>query len=230
MADSDTIRSRVDLLSFFGGLDAKRPGAWVQYGYKQALTFKDFQLAYNRGGAGFGAVHRLLDGCWQKLARIKQPAVEKPTPWETKALKVLKAINGWQKLRDLDRRNMVGRYSALIYRMADNQLLSDPLTTATQLVDLVPIFENQIKVTKWDEDKTSARYCEPRTFQYQDRARKVGSTDTPRPARQVKIWGRCAWRKWNTPRPSSGSAWRCCGRRPSSERTKWQSTNLGKRF
>jgi hypothetical protein len=176
MTDSDIIRSREDLLAFFSGLDAKRPNAWAQYGYKEALTFEDFQLAYDRGGAGFGAVHRLLDGCWQKLPRIKQPAVDKPTPWETKTLKVLKAINGWQKLRDLDRRNMVGRYSALIYRMADNQLLSQPLATATKLVDLVPVFENQIKVTKWDEDKTSERYGQPLTFQY--RARKVGGTDT----------------------------------------------------
>lgn len=126
MTDSDTIRSREELLSFFGGLDAKQPNAWAQYGYKQAPNFEDFQLEYERGGAGFGAVHRLLDGCWQKLPRIKQPEVDKPTPQETKTLKVLDAINGWQKLRDLDCRNMVGRYAALIYRMADNQLLSQP--------------------------------------------------------------------------------------------------------
>lgn len=58
MTNSDIIRSREELLTFFGGLDAKRPNAWAQYGYKQALTFEDFQLAYDRGGAGFGVVHR----------------------------------------------------------------------------------------------------------------------------------------------------------------------------
>lgn len=176
MTDSDTIRSREALFSFFMGLDGKRPGAWASYGYKQALTFDDFQQAYDRGGAAHGAVHRLLDGCWQKLPRIKQLKADKETPWETKANAVLKAINGWQKLRDLDRRNLVGRYSALIYRMADNKQLSEPLATAAKLVDLVPVFEDQIKVTKWDQDKASPRYGQPETFQY--RARRVNAVDT----------------------------------------------------
>jgi hypothetical protein len=176
MADSAIARSREDLFFSFAGLDAKRPNAWAQYGYKEPLTFEDFQLAYDRGGAGHGAVHRLLDGCWQKLPRIKQPAADKETPWEKKAGAVLRAINGWQKLRDFDRRNLVGRYAALIYRMADSQPLSAPLVTAAKLADLVPVFENQIKVTKWDEEKTSERYGQPLTFQY--RARRVGGTDT----------------------------------------------------
>lgn len=188
--ESDVIRARESLLSFFGGLDAKRPTAWAQYGYKSHLTFDDFKQAYERGGAAHGAVHRLLDGCWQKLPRIKQPKADKETAWETKVAKAIKAINGWQKLRDFDRRNMVGRYAALIYRMADNQPLSAPLVKATSLVDLVPVFEDQIKATKWDEDKNSARYAQPVTYQY--RTRPVGQVDTQAaPADWVDVhWSR----------------------------------------
>lgn len=174
--DLDLIRARESALAMFGSLDAKRPTAWLQYGYRTSLTFEDFKQAYDRGGAAHGAVHRLLDGCWQKLPRIKQPKADKETAWETAVGRLLRSINGWQKLRDLDRRNLVGRYAALIYRMADSQPLSAPLVTAQKLVDLIPVFEDQIKVTKWDEDKASERYGQPVTYQYRTRA--VGAVDT----------------------------------------------------
>lgn len=174
--DLDIIRARESALAVWGGLDAKRPTAWAQYGYRATLTFADFKQAYDRGGAAHGAVHRLLDGCWQKLPRIKQPKADKGTPWEDAVGRMLRSINGWQKLRDLDRRNLVGRYAALIYRMADSQPLSVPLVKASRLVDLVPVFEDQIKVTKWDEDQTSERYGLPVTYQFRTRA--PGALDT----------------------------------------------------
>ncbi|WPB58628.1 anti-CBASS protein Acb1 family protein [Xylophilus sp. GOD-11R] len=174
--DLDIIRARDSALAVFGSLDTKRPTAWNQYGYRTTLSFDDFKQAYDRGGAAHGAVHRLLDGCWQMLPRIKQPKADKETAWETAVAQVLRSIRGWQKLRDLDRRNLVGRYAALIYRMADSQPLSAPLVSAQKLVDLIPVFEDQIKVTKWDEDKNSVRYGLPETFQY--RARATGRLDT----------------------------------------------------
>ena len=57
------------------------------------------------GGAAHGAVHKLLDGCWQQLPRIKQPAADKETPWEVKTGKMLASVRAWAKLRDLDRRD-----------------------------------------------------------------------------------------------------------------------------
>lgn len=174
--DLDIIRARESALAMFGSLDAKRPTAWAQYGYRTTLTFDDFKQAYDRGGAAHGAVHRILDGCWQKLPRIKQPKADKETPWESAVGMTLRSIGAWQKLRDLDRRNLVGRYAALIYRMADSQPLSAPLAKASKLVDLIPVFEDQIKVTKWDEDQNSDRYGQPVTFQYL--TRPMGALDT----------------------------------------------------
>lgn len=166
---SDIARAREGLLEFLGGIDAKRPGAWVQYGYKADLTFDDFKRAYDRGGAGHGAVHRLLDRCWQENPRIKEPAADKETPWEEGVIKTLTAINGFQKLRDFDRRNLIGRFAGLIYRVADNQQLDRPLTTGTKLVDLVPVYENQLRVLKWDDVQTSERFAMPEMYEYRSR-------------------------------------------------------------
>jgi hypothetical protein len=174
-SDLEIIRAR-QLAAGFGSIDAKRPDAWAVYGYPETVTFQHMLTAYERGGAGHGAVHRLLDGCWQNNPRIKQPEADKETPWEKKATAVLTAIRGFAKLRDLDRRNMIGRYAALIYRVADSLALKDPLTTAKRLVDIVPVYEDQIKVTGWHVDQEAENYGQPSMYQFRTRPVQTGDT------------------------------------------------------
>jgi hypothetical protein len=161
-------RARGEFLAGFGmALDAKRPTAYAQYGYPTEVTFALLLNAYERGGPANGAVHRILDKCWQERPRIKRPEDDK----------------AWQKLRDFDRRNMVGRYAALIYRVADGKQLREPLERAQRLVDVVPLYEDQIKVTLWHSDQADAdNFGKPAMFQYrmkQMRAEdKQGQPDT----------------------------------------------------
>lgn len=171
----DIQRSR-ELLFSGGALDSKRPRAWEQYGYPQTLTFEMLRAAYERGGAGHGAVHKLLDKCWQSMPRIKQPTADKETAWETKATAALTAINGWAKLRDFDRRNMVGRYAGLIYRVRDGLPVREPMGKATQLVDIIPVYEDQLRVTSWDSDLNSENFGKPTMWQY--RMRRPDGVDT----------------------------------------------------
>jgi hypothetical protein len=172
-SDLEVIRARQSLM---GSLDAKRPDAWAVYGYPDEVTFARVLAAYERGGAGHGAIHRLLDGCWQQLPRIKQPAADKETPWEVKTKALLTGVKAWAKLRDLDRRNMVGRYAALIYRVGDGKALREPMERAQRLVDLVPVYEDQIKVVGWHSDQNAENYGQPSMFQY--RTRPVQGVDT----------------------------------------------------
>ena len=186
-ASYDIRALRENLFSWGDALDAKRPAAWEQYGYRETVTFTNLLTAYQRGGAGPGAVHRLLDGCWQKLPRSKKPEADKETPWEKKVCGALKSIGAWRKLRDFDRRNMVGRYSALIYRVADGLTLRDPMTTAVKLVDLVPVYENQIKVTRWNEDKNSPDYAKPEMYQFRTRSPSSASDNQARPEEWLDV-------------------------------------------
>ena len=172
--DLELIRSRMALAGY--GIDGKRPTAWQQYGWPEQITFDQFLSAYERTGAGAGAVHRLLDKCWEAVPRIKKPGSDEVSPWEAKATEVVAAINGWAKLRDFDRRNMVGRFSALLYRVRDGKQWSEPLERATELVDLLPLYESQIKVTAWHEDQTADNYGQPRMFQI--RTKPPGQGDT----------------------------------------------------
>lgn len=174
---SDISRAREELAGWAGALDAKRPTAWNQYGYPTEVKFQQLLTAYERGGPAQGAVHRILDKCWQDLPRIKQPNADKPTPWETKLSKLLKSVGAWAKLRDFDRRNMVGRYSGLIYRVADGKALREQMDTANQLVDLIPVYEDQLKVADWHSDPNDPdNFGKPAMFQY--RVHLPGTTDT----------------------------------------------------
>lgn len=173
--DYEIRRARESLLAT-GALDAKRPTAWAQYGYPTDLGFADFLRAYERGGAAFGAVHRILDKCWQDKPRIKAPEKDEETDWEIKLKKLLTSIGAWQKLRDFDRRNMVGRYAGLIYRIADGKPLREPLVKGQRLVDLVPVYENQLDVASWDSDTESENFGQPTMYRYRMKPPQAGNT------------------------------------------------------
>lgn len=164
--DYDLICARETSLGAWGAIDAKRPRAWQQYGYKDELSFDDYFKAYSRGGAGHGAVHRLLDKCWQERPRIKQPQADEPTDWEKKVVKLLDGIKGFQKLADFDRRNLIGRFAGLIYRVADSQALDQPLRRGQRLVDIVPVYENQLRVARWNEDPAAENFGTPAMWEY----------------------------------------------------------------
>lgn len=184
----DIARARSESIGeFMGSLDSKRPAAWQQYGYKADLDIADYRRAYERGGAGHGAVHKLLGRCWKAKPRIKSPNADEETPWEAKLAKSMTAISGWQKLMGFDRRNLIGRFAALIYRVADGRPLSEPLERAERLVDIVPLFEDQIKVTKWNEDTTSEDYGKPITYQYRSRSPSSAGDTQAKPEQWVDV-------------------------------------------
>lgn len=159
--------AREALLGWHGSLDAKRPRAWDQFGYSAEITFAQLLTAYMRGGPGHGAVHRLLDRCWLRRPRIKRPEEDAESDWEDGVERLMRPL--WRRLRDFDRRNMVGRYAGLIYRVADGRALREPIGRAQRLVDVVPVFEDQLRVTAWDSDPASERFGQPTMWQYRMR-------------------------------------------------------------
>ncbi len=165
-----TARARQEFLQGFG-LDTKRPQDWAQYGYPDDVTFDKLYAAYRRGSSGHGAVHRLLDRCWEKTPRIKAPHTDDETPWETAVKLALAKIHAFKKLKDLDRRNLIGRYAAIIYRVRDGKAPRELLQRGAELVDLVPVFEDQIRVTDWNSDKDSEDFGQPTMFQYRTQQR-----------------------------------------------------------
>lgn len=179
MSDSD---ARIDyILGKLGAsLDVKRKDAYAQYGYPRVITFDMFYRAYRRSPGGSGAVSRILDKCWQTPPRIKdsKDTQEEPGAWEITLGKLLnsKSLRFWSRLRDFDRRNMVGRYSALILQIRDGQELDQPVKIGHPLEKVYPLWESQVQILNWDE------FGNPLMFQYQTRL----GTDA-QPTKWVKV-------------------------------------------
>lgn len=186
----DLVRARESREALLGALDSKRPTAWSVYGYPSDLKFSDYLSAYTRGGAGHGAIHRLLDACWDGEFRIKSQSSDKELPAEKQIKAALKKIRARQKLRDLDRRQMIGRFSAMIYRVRDGKNLIDPMGSASELVDIVAVDESQIKVEQWDSNPASERYMQPVMWQYRARSPSTGDTQGQPDEWQDVHWSR----------------------------------------
>ena len=180
------MRGREEVVSsFMGSLDAKRPQAWTQFGYKEKLCFEDFYRAYKRGGAGHGAVHRIIDGCWVSKPRIKQKESDRETDWEKSVNVLFESLRLWAKVRDVDRRNLVGRYSAAILRVADGKTLDQPVVGSAKLVDLVPLWESQIRVDSWQQDQAADDFGKPTMFEFRTR-----SVDDKGRQAQPEVWAK----------------------------------------
>lgn len=158
------------LSQLFPQLDAKRGDLYCQFGYKQNPTFPDYYAAYKRHPAAKAAIERHIGKAWGEYPCIKELREgadvaddDQPTPWEKSVADLLRPH--WKKLQEADRRKLIGRYSAVILRVADGQDVSQPLGTG-KLVDVIPVYESQLRVTAWDSDLNSEAFGLPAAFQY----------------------------------------------------------------
>ncbi|MFQ1373376.1 DUF1073 domain-containing protein [Klebsiella pneumoniae] len=160
-----------------GGGNTKRPTLYQEFGYPRTITFHDFYNMYRRNAAGFAVVHRLLDGCWQDYPVIvdgdESQKAKKTNQWEKNVTRFMK--KWWPKVKDADRRNMVGRYSALLLQVKDNKPWSDPVDTRlvkslgeSALVKLIPVWEPQLTVAEWDNDRQSETFGQPKMFNFNE--------------------------------------------------------------
>jgi hypothetical protein len=163
----DAIMSRQAFLG--ASMDNKRPRAWDQFGYPMVVDSTMLLAAYDRNGAAFGAVHQTLDRCWQDKPRFKLKGKDEETQWEKDVHKLLDDIGAWPKLHEWDRRNMVSRYAGLVLRFRDGRPPEQPVRSGAKLIDVVPMYEHQLRVASWDNDLASETYGKPTMYEYAQR-------------------------------------------------------------
>jgi len=154
-----------------GAIDQKRCNAWNEYGFPEKVEFSMLYSLYSRGGIAFGAIERLINNCWSKFPEIIEGEEKEEnapvTKWERTLKKVL-SFEFWNAFVEADRRRLVGRYSALILRIADNSKLSEPVTpsSALRIDEFVPAWSESLKPCKWDTDKKSPTYGKVVSWNY----------------------------------------------------------------
>ena len=174
---------------FHGSIDTKRSRAWAEFGFPNTLNFYDFLSLYQRNSIAKAGINRIVRKTWQDnpWINVGDTTDEKTTekPWERDVRKLFKRLNVWQKFQDADRRRMVGAYSGLILRVADNARWDQELQPGGDLIEIIPAWEGQLTPGTWDENPSSPRYGQPTTWNYNEG--NVQTADTPPPARSVTI-------------------------------------------
>lgn len=179
---------------FNGTSNTKRQRLYQEFGYPLHLTFDDFYRAYRRNAVAGAAVTRMLDGCWEDYPDVYEgdqtKDASKQTDWDKRVNKLLKRC--WEQIKGADRRNLVGRYSAILLQIKDNKKWWEPVDKAVvgrqqekALVKLIPAWEAQIDPVKWDDNPDSETFGEVTMYSFTELP--VDGNNDARPGRIINV-------------------------------------------
>nr|WP_314425029.1 anti-CBASS Acb1 family protein [uncultured Erwinia sp.] len=174
--------------------NTKRTKLWDEFGYPDQVGFEQYYRAYERNAVAHAAVHKLLDSCWVDNPTIIDGDGSKEstqtTSWEKQVTQLLK--KHWPKIKDADRRNLIGRYSALLIQFKDGREWHQPVDRSLvgslkdkAIVRLIPAWESQIKPGNFDTDTMSETYGQPVNYNFNEQP--VGDDGTYGPVRGVTV-------------------------------------------
>ena len=195
-SNSSIERDRSKNLStlFSGTSNTKRQRLYQEFGYPLELCFDDFYRAYRRNAVAGAAVTRVVDGCWEDFPEVYEgdqtKDAAKQTEWDKRINKLLKRC--WKQIKGADRRNLVGRYSAILLQVKDSKKWYEPVDTAIvgmiqekALVKLIPAWEAQIDPVAWDDNPDSETFGEVTMYSFTEL--QVDGNFDARPGRIINV-------------------------------------------
>jgi len=188
---------RLDVM-FPGFFAAAKHNFYRDFGFPETVAFDQFFAAYTRNGLARAAVDKTALKTWETAPwLLEREGDHEETKLEKEIRERFSDLRFWPALEESDRRSMVGAYSGIILRVADSQMLDQPVTGVSGgldgLAEVIPAWEGQLQVSSWDEDQRSETYGQPTMFQFNEAAvggdRKKARAFPVHPDRVV-IWSR----------------------------------------
>ena len=169
---------RLDVM-FPGYFMAAKHNHYRDFGYPDKVTFDMLYAMYTRNGIAAAAVDKTILKTWQDVPFLQeqqrdgtQGAHTKETKAEGEIRQRFEDLRIWSRLAEADRRSMVGSYSGVILRLADNKTFSEPVGMVSGgllgLVEIIPAWEGQLQVSQWETDEKSEAYGQPLMFQFNE--------------------------------------------------------------
>lgn len=162
---------------------------YLDYGYPLDLSFFNFWNMYRRFGVARRVVAHYPNETWKEDPEIEGDA---------KFLKDLETLNErmglWRRLKGLDTRQRVGRYAGMFMRVRDGlspeMPLEGKLSGLETLLDMVPLYESQLAVSRTQDDPQADDFGMPTMYRFTsgtsgDRNEKAGASFQIHPSRII---------------------------------------------
>lgn len=152
--------------------------SWEDFGWPDELEFSWLYKMYRRNGIAAAIVEKPVDYCWSNDPAIWEgketdsPENRKPTEFELTVSAIADRLGLFKKLKQADQKGRVGFYSGLLIRVAgtteDEKNWSAPLgkIRADQIVQLIPVYSEQLKPSEFDTSPASMRFGQPTMYNY----------------------------------------------------------------
>ena len=146
---------------------------YVDFGYPEQVTFDQFWQMYQRNGIARAGVEKTVLKTWQdNPTLVEDDNADEITETEQEVIDRFTKLRVWQKVAEVDRRSLVGKYAGLILRLADSKTMREPVETVPGgldgLVEVIPAWQGQIEVSEWDTNEASETYGHPTMFQFKE--------------------------------------------------------------
>lgn len=168
-------------------------GAWLKpkhdhyhdFGWPKDLSFKDFRSMYERNGLAAAAVDRTVGKTWENFPQLWEKETAAESQIEKDLRKRFEKIRLWQKLATADTRSLVGKYAGVILLLRDELPFDQPvgrLSSIDDLVDVIPVWEDQLVASSIDRDTASENYGQVLFYEFEEAA-----VDGKATSRKIKV-------------------------------------------
>jgi hypothetical protein len=165
-ADPTSLRGRL-AGAISGGYDFSDTmhNVFLDFGYPQSISFDQFWNMYRRFGIAKNVADLPVDTGW-----ISPPIVEGSDQFNRDLERLINEQKLWKRVKGLDNRQRVGRYAGLFMRIRDDKSPEMPiegkLNGIGSLVQMIPLYEGQLKVLETENDPKKDNYGQPTMYQF----------------------------------------------------------------
>lgn len=162
---------RIDAL-FPGYFPEAKHNHYKDFGYPEILTFEQIYCMYQRNGLARAGIEKTIGKTWQSNPDVWETDSPTESPVESDIRQRFADLRVWQRLAETDRRALVGGYAGAILRLADGKQFNEPVDNVPGglqgLVEVIPAWAGQLKVSSWIDDQRDPNYGQPRMWSFNE--------------------------------------------------------------
>ncbi len=136
---------------------------YTALGYEKTPTFTDSLKRYIRQDIAKRIINLPIKACWRKKPKLTE-SQDKETAFERDWEALVKERRVWHYLSRVDRAASLGRFAVLLIGFDDGLELEQEVTSAGEVLYLMPYMEDAVTIPEWVSDSKSPRYGLPESY------------------------------------------------------------------